>query len=100
MSDRRFDSKHIEKFRARLRAAQTGGAPLTREGKGAITNNRDVCQSVILLPKIEEIGIRKRAEHGLLFLASVGHAEGDQLLRSREWQRLEQDRVNYAEDCR
>src|SRR5215470_16034124 len=77
----RLDSEDVKKFRTRLHAPQAGRALFPSEGKGAITINRDARQGLILLTKVKKIRIRKRTERCLIFMASVGHPKGNQLLR-------------------
>src|SRR5262249_53304639 len=84
---RRFDPKDVEQFRARLQTAQAGCALFSRKGKAAVTINRDACESVVLIPEIEKIGIGERTETCLILLAGVGHAKRDQLLWCRKRKR-------------
>src|SRR5579864_608227 len=99
MPHRRLDAEHIKEFRARFYPADTSCARLSGKSKIAITINRDPCQGLVLIAKVEKIRIRKRTEHALIFLAGIGDPESKQLLWLRKRKRLEQKRVNYAENC-
>ena len=94
-----LDSEDIEIFRARFYAGDTGGAFLTRQGERPVPVDRDVGERAVLVPEIKEVGIRERAQLRLgRFLAGVDHADRDELVRRGKGQRLEQDRVDHAED--
>ena len=61
--------------------------------------NRHVGEGAVLFAEIEEIGIGKRVrDASWSFSPSIGHTDRGELLRLRERQRLEQNRIDHAED--
>ena len=84
-----LDAEHVEKFRAGLYAADARRALLARQGKDGIAKSGDAGKGAVLLSQIEEVRVRKSIKIGLSFLARVGHADGDELLRLRERQRFQ-----------
>ena len=57
-------------------------------------------ERAILIAEIEEIRDRKASSSSVVAPCRVSsrHSDGDQLLRLRERQRLEENRVDHAED--
>ena len=93
-----LDAHYVEKLRASFYAMQTGRSFVAGQRERLIAIDRDTREGAILVAEIEEVRIGQRAEIRLVFLARVGHADGDELIGLRKWKRFQQDRVDDAED--
>ena len=90
-------TENIKKFARDLLRPKTLRRPIARQSQTFPSMNRDFFEAFVLRTEIEKIRITDGIE-SLRLHASIERAKGDQSLRLRKWERLEQNRVNDAED--
>ena len=95
----RLDAKHVEEFPAHFFSADALRSLFVHECEGAIAINRHAGKAAVLFAEIEEIRIAERVESGRRRgRVQINAAHGHEFLGRREWQRLQEHRVDHAED--
>ena len=95
----RLDAEHVEEFPAHLLSTHALRSLFVDQRDGAVAINRHARKAAVLFPKIGEVRKAQRVEPGRRYgLGQIDAADGDEFLRRREWQRLQEHRVDHAED--
>ncbi len=95
----RLDAEHVEELPAHLFSTHALRSLFVDQREGAVPINRHARKAAVLFPKIEEVRKAQRVEPGRRdCFAQIDAADGHEFLGRREGQRLQEHRVDHAED--
>ena len=98
-AQRGSDPEHVEEFPAHFLSAHALRFLFVNQRETAVAINRHARKAAVLFAEIEEIRIAHRGELGRRSgFVEIDAADGDEFVRRGKRERLQQDRVDHAED--